>query len=180
MNDATEPLESLQAKIHDLAIAIKATLIERGEMMATAESCTGGLVASSIVNEAGSSAILKGGIVAYQNEVKAKLLGVPESTLQEHGAVSAETVEAMAEGAIRQFDCQWAVSTSGIAGPGGATPGKPVGTVWMCVANKCKKISFCENFSGNREKIREKSVYTVLRKLLFELNNQKSTCTKEH
>ncbi|MBO7060873.1 CinA family protein [uncultured Fibrobacter sp.] len=180
MNDAKESLESLQAQIHDLAIAIKAALIERGEMMATAESCTGGLVASSIVNEAGSSAILKGGIVAYQNEVKTKLLGVPESTLKEHGAVSAETVEAMAEGALRQFDCQWAVSTSGIAGPGGATPGKPVGTVWMCVANPCKKITFCEIFSGDREKIREKSVYTVLGKLLFALNNQKSTCTKEH
>lgn len=180
MNDASIPHEDLQAQIHDLAVAIKAALIERGEMMATAESCTGGLVASSIVNEAGSSAILKGGIVAYQNEIKTKLLGVPESTLEEHGAVSAATVEAMASGALRQFDCQWAVSTSGIAGPGGATPGKPVGTVWMCVANKCKKITFCEIFSGNREKIREKSVYTVLGKLLFELNNQKSTCTKEH
>ena len=175
MNDATNSHESLQAEIHNLAVAIKAALIERGEMMATAESCTGGLVASSIVNEAGSS-----GIVAYQNEVKTKLLGVPESILLEHGAVSAETVEAMAEGALRQFDCQWAVSTSGIAGPEGGTPEKPVGTVWMCVANQCKKIAFCEIFSGNRDKIREKSVYTVLGKLLFELNNQKSTCTKEH
>ena len=92
MNDATNSHESLQAEIHNLAVAIKAALLERGEMMATAESCTGGLVASSIVNEAGSSAILKGGIVAYQNEVKTKLLGVPESILLEHGAVSAETV----------------------------------------------------------------------------------------
>lgn len=180
MNEVTDSLENLQAEIHELALKIKAALIERGEMMATAESCTGGLIASSIVNEAGSSAILKGGIVAYQNEVKEALLGVPEAILSAKGAVSAETVEAMAKGALQQFNCEWAVSTSGIAGPGGAEPGKPVGTVWMCVANREKCESFYKIFSGNREKIREKSVYTVLGKLFFAINNQKSTCTNEH
>lgn len=180
MNETIDTLENLQAEIHELALKIKTALIERGEMMATAESCTGGLVASSIVNEAGSSAILKGGIVAYQNEVKASLLGVPEAILSTKGAVCAETVEAMAKGAIQQFDCEWAVSTSGIAGPGGAEPGKPVGTVWMCVANRQMCKSFYNIFSGNRDKIREKSVYRVLGELLFAINNQKSTCTNEH
>lgn len=180
MNEATETHESLTEQIHEMVIKIKAALIERGEMMATAESCTGGLVASSIVNEAGSSAILKGGIVAYQNEVKEALLGVDGKILSSVGAVSAETVEAMAKGAIRQFNCEWAVSTSGIAGPGGEEPGKPVGTVWMCVANRHECESFCEIFSGDREKIREKSVLVVLGKLFFAINNQKSTCTNEH
>ena len=155
-------------------------LIKRGEMMATAESCTGGLIASSIVNEAGSSAILKGGIVAYQNEVKHDLLGVDEEILAKYGAVSEQTVKAMAEGARQKFHCEWAVATSGIAGPTGAEPGKPVGTVWMCVANSLQNEAFCEIFAGNREQIREKSVYMIMSKLLFLLNGQKSTCTKVH
>ena len=171
---------NIKLEIHELALKIKEELIKRGEMMATAESCTGGLIASSIVNEAGSSAILKGGIVAYQNEVKRDLLGVSEDVLDKYGAVSEQTVKEMAEGARKKFNCEWAVATSGIAGPTGAEPGKPVGTVWMCVANSLQNEAFCEIFSGNREQIREKSVYKILSKLLFLLNNQKSTCTKVH
>ena len=171
---------NIKLEIHELALKIKEELIKRGEMMATAESCTGGLIASSIVNEAGSSAILKGGIVAYQNEVKRDLLGVSEDVLDKYGAVSEQTVKEMAEGARKKFNCEWAVATSGIAGPTGAEPGKPVGTVWMCVANSLQNEAFCEIFSGNREQIREKSVYKILSKLLFFLNNQKSTCTKVH
>lgn len=176
----TISLAELQNEIQKLASDIKEALIQRGEMMATAESCTGGLVASHLVDIAGSSAILAGGIVAYQNEVKANLLNVPAEILDTKGAVSAETVMAMAEGARQKFHCEWAVATSGIAGPGGAEPGKPVGTVWMAVANSQKNEAFCEIFSGNRTEIREKSVYKVLCKLFFEINKQKSTCTNEH
>ena len=172
--------EDFENKISLLVKAIKDTLIARGEMMATAESLTGGLVASSIVNEAGTSAVLAGGIVAYQNEVKEALLGVPHQVLEEKGAVSAETVKAMAEGARKKFGCEWAIATSGIAGPTGAEPGKPVGTVWMAVANSLQNEAFCKIFEGNRTEVREKSVYSVLGKLLFLLNNQKSTCTSEH
>ena len=172
--------EGFENKISLLVKAIKDALIARGEMMATAESLTGGLVASSIVNEAGSSAVLAGGIVAYQNEVKEALLGVPHQVLEEKGAVSAETVKAMAEGARKKFGCEWAIATSGIAGPTGAEPGKPVGTVWMAVANSLQNEAFCKIFEGNRTEVREKSVYSVLGKLLFLLNNQKSTCTSEH
>ena len=175
MNNAT-----LDKQIHELVVQIKAALLDRGESMATAESCTGGLIAASIVAEPGSSDILAGGIVAYRNEVKENLLGVPHSILEQFGAVSAQTVEAMAEGALRKFDCQWAVSTSGIAGPTGAEPGKPVGFIWMCVANNREKVSFSEIFDGNRNEIRQKSVLMVLGKLLFLINNQKSTCTNEH
>ena len=171
---------NIEHEIHELALKIKEELIKRGEMMATAESCTGGLIASSIVNEAGSSAILKGGIVAYQNEVKHDLLGVDSEIFEKYGAVSEQTVKAMAEGARKLFNCEWAVATSGIAGPTGAEPGKPVGTVWMCVANSLQNESFCEIFTGNRGQIREKSVLKIMSKLLFLLNNQKSTCTKVH
>jgi nicotinamide-nucleotide amidase len=175
MNDAT-----LDRQIHELVVQIKEALTQRGESMATAESCTGGLVAASIVAEPGSSDILAGGIVAYRNEIKENLLGVPHDVLEQFGAVSEQTVEAMAEGALRKFGCQWAVSTSGIAGPTGAEPGKPVGFVWMCVANNHEKVAFSEIVDGNRNEIREKSVYKVLGKLNFLLNKQKSTCTNEH
>ena len=175
----------LEEKIAERVHAIKEALIARGEMMATAESCTGGLVASSIVNEAGSSAVLAGGIVAYQNEIKEKLLGVSHETLEQFGAVSEQTVKEMSKGALEKFGCQWAVSTSGIAGPGGAVPGKPVGTVWMSISwisgNNClQNESFCKIFAGDRLKIRLKTVYIVLGRLLFLLNKQKSTCTSEH
>lgn len=175
MNDTT-----LTNDIQKLVLEIKESLISRGEMMATAESCTGGLIASEIVNVPGSSEILAGGIVAYQNEVKESLLGVPHEILERHGAVSQETANAMANGALKQFHCQWAVSTTGIAGPGGAEPGKPVGTVWMSVNNSVQNETFCEIFTGNRLEIRQKAVYTVLSRLLFLLNKQKSTCTNEH
>ncbi|MCQ2091556.1 MAG: CinA family protein [Fibrobacter sp.] len=173
-------LAELQNEIQKLASDIKDSLVKRGEMLATAESCTGGLVASHIVDIPGSSAILAGGIVAYQNEIKESLLEVPSGILNTVGAVSAETVKAMAEGARKKFKCEWAVATSGIAGPGGAVPGKPVGTVWMAVANSQKTETFCEIFSGNRTEIREKSVYRVLCKLFFEIITRKSTCTIEH
>ena len=103
-----------------------------------------------------------------------------EEILEKYGAVSEQTVKAMAEGARKKFGCEWAIATSGIAGPTGAEPGKPVGTVWMAVANSLQNEAFCKIFEGNRTEVREKSVYSVLGKLLFLLNNQKSTCTSEH
>lgn len=173
MNNANE------MNLEQLAIAVKEALQAKGQMMATAESCTGGLIASTLVDIPGSSAVLAGGIVAYQNEVKENLLDVPAEILNTVGAVSAETVKAMAEGARRKFGCEWAVSTSGIAGPGGAEPGKPVGTVWIGVANSLQNEAFCEIFSGNRNQVREKSVYRTLQVLLEKIV-QKSTCTNEH
>ena len=173
-------MTATQENIQQLVAEIQKVLLARGEMLATAESCTGGLIASEIVNVAGSSAVFAGGIVAYQNSVKHELLGVPAEILEKHGAVSKETVEAMAKGVREKFGCEWAVATSGIAGPTGAEPGKPVGSVWMCVNSCWQNESFFEIFDGNRNEIREKSVYKVLGKLLFLINNQKSTCTNEH
>lgn len=176
----TKDLENIENEISLLVKAIKEALIARGEKMATAESCTGGLIASEIVKEPGTSDILAGGVIAYQNVIKENILGVPHQVLEEKGAVSAETVEAMAKGVREKFGCEWAVATSGIAGPTGAEPGKPVGSVWMCVNSCWQNESFFEIFDGNRNEIREKSVYKVLGKLLFFINNQKSTCTNEH
>lgn len=104
--------------------------------LSTAESCTGGGIAASITSVPGSSEYFKGGIVAYSNEVKEALLHVSAETLAKHGAVSRETVVEMAKGAMKTLKTDCAVATSGIAGPGGGTPEKPVGTVWIAVAYK--------------------------------------------
>lgn len=106
----------------------------RGWTIATAESCTGGYLAYRTMREAGSSAFFKGGVVAYDNQIKQAQLGVPAAVLSAHGAVSEPTVRAMAEGVRARLGTHVGVATSGVAGPGGGTPGKPVGTVWLAVA----------------------------------------------
>lgn len=117
-----------------LELRIGMILSERKQSLVTAESCTGGLIASRITDVAGSSAYFLGGIVAYSYEVKAALLGVSWDTLNNKGAVSRETVIEMARGARNILKADIAVSVSGIAGPGGGTPDKPVGTVWVGLA----------------------------------------------
>ena len=114
-----------------LEIRIASKLTERRFTLVTAESCTGGLVASRITDVPGSSAYFLGGVVAYSYEAKAELLGVSWETLNGHGAVSRETVIEMARGARKLYRADIAVSVSGIAGPGGGTTDKPVGTVWV-------------------------------------------------
>ena len=111
------------------------TLIERGVTLATAESCTGGTLASRLTALAGASAYFRGGVVAYSNEVKECALGVKHATLEAHGAVSEETVREMAEGVRQRLGADYGVATTGVAGPGGGSPAKPVGTVWMAIAS---------------------------------------------
>jgi PncC family amidohydrolase len=115
----------------ELELRIGMLLLEQKLTLAIAESCTGGLVASRITDVAGSSAYFLGGVETYSYEAKALLLGVPWDILNTHGAVSRETVIEMARGARKLFNADIAVSVSGIAGPGGGTPDKPVGTVWV-------------------------------------------------
>ncbi|MCS6835979.1 MAG: CinA family protein [Anaerolineae bacterium] len=120
----------------DLALArqLGAALSQRRQTVCAAESCTGGLFTSTLTDIDGSSAYVLGGVVSYSNAAKQIVLGVPEATLIAHGAVSPQTVEAMAQGALRLFLADWAVAISGIAGPGGSTPEKPVGLVYIaCV-----------------------------------------------
>lgn len=119
-----------------LSEAVGRLLALRGETVATAESCTAGLVAHRIVETAGASQWLKGGVVAYSNEIKESVLAVPHEMLMEHGAVSEEVARAMAEGAMKALNTEWAVSTTGISGPGGGSAEKPVGLVYIAVARK--------------------------------------------
>lgn len=119
--------------------------------MGTAESCTGGYIAHLITRVAGSSDYFCGGVVSYSNEVKHHVLGVSEESLAQYGAVSRPVVEQMALGAIRVLGCDCAVATSGIAGPSGGSPEKPVGTVWIAAALKDKVVSECYHFGTERE-----------------------------
>lgn len=118
--------------------------------MATAESCTGGMVAGRIVSIAGSSAYFQGGVVAYANAVKASMLGVPEAMLENPGAVSEECARAMAEGARTRLGAALAVSTTGIAGPEGGTARKPVGLVYLGVATERGTTVEEHHFAGDR------------------------------
>jgi nicotinamide-nucleotide amidase len=116
-------------------------LASKGMTLATAESCTGGNIAHLITSIAGSSDYFKGSVVAYSNEIKEKLLGVPHQILNDHGAVSEETVIAMAEGIQARFTTDYAIAVSGIAGPGGGTDEKPVGTTWIAIATPTGTIA---------------------------------------
>jgi nicotinamide-nucleotide amidase len=120
--------------MNDLAARLLAALRGRGWTLATAESCTGGLLGDALTDIAGSSDVYLGGVVAYANSAKIALLGVPADVLASVGAVSAETAVAMAAGASRQFGAQVALATTGIAGPGGGSPEKPVGLVYLGLA----------------------------------------------
>lgn len=118
----------------DLALAVQRVMQEKGLTLATAESCTGGAIATMITGHAGSSGHYRGSVIAYDNAVKESLLGVPAATLREHGAVSEATVRAMAQGVRERLRTDYGLATSGIAGPGGGTDDKPVGTIWIAVA----------------------------------------------
>ncbi len=124
-------------EISDFARELVMLLASRGMTLATAESCTGGLISKLITDIPGSSDVFTGGVVSYSNEVKKALLGVPEETLRQHGAVSEATALYMADGARHACMADIAVSATGIAGPGGGTPEKPVGTVWVAIS--CEK-----------------------------------------
>lgn len=126
-------------------------LIERNATIATAESCTGGRIAHLITSVPGSSEYFKGSIVAYSNEAKTNLLNVPKEILEKYGAVSQQVVEAMAKGAVQTLNTNYAVATSGIAGPGGGTKEKPVGTVWIAAASKDKVVSKLYTININRD-----------------------------
>ena len=137
-------------------------LRKQRQTLATAESCTGGYLAHLITSVAGSSDYYQGSIIAYANEVKERELGVSAATLQKHGAVSEETVSAMAEGVKNRLGTDYGLATSGIAGPGGGTPDKPVGTVWIAVAHPHGTSTKLLNLFKNREiNIRLSAVFTL-------------------
>lgn len=130
--------------------------------LSTAESCTGGGVAAKIVSVPGSSAYFKGGIVAYSNEIKEKLLQVSPQTLKEYGAVSKETVTEMVRGAMNTMNSDCAIATSGIAGPDGGTAEKPVGTIWIAVANKDEIQTWMQSENHGRDKNMQNAIQKAL------------------
>jgi nicotinamide-nucleotide amidase len=142
-----------------------------GQTIGTAESCTGGSIAALLTSVAGSSDYFSGSVVAYANAVKQHILGVSESDLKKYGAVSRPVVEQMAKGALRVLGCDWAIATSGIAGPGGGTPQKPVGTIWIAVAHKNEVVSKEYRFNTTREQNIQRTVNMALM-LLLEMLNQ--------
>ena len=141
-------------------------LLTRGETLGTAESCTGGLIAALITSLPGSSAWFKGGITAYANEIKTALLGVPEDVLATHGAVSEATALAMAQGAIKNLRVSHSLAVTGIAGPDGGSPDKPVGTVWLAWCVQGQVHSRVHHFPGDRAAVRAQTTTLALQHLV--------------
>lgn len=137
-----------------------------GKTVSCAESCTGGLIGASISSVPGSSSIFLGGVISYSNDVKESVLKVPRDELLKYGAVSMPIARSMALGVIRLIGSDYSVSATGIAGPGGAVPGKPVGTVCIGVSDGCRAISSMYHFDGNRDSIREQTVCEALSMLI--------------
>lgn len=154
----------------DLAALILQEARSAGVRLAVAESCTGGLLGSRLTEIPGSSDVFVGGVIAYDNALKVELLDVPHAVLAEHGAVSEPVARAMAEGAVRRFRVGGAVSITGVAGPGGGTPDKPVGTVWIACALDGKVESRHALFPGTRHEIRARAaqagLFQLYRRLL--------------
>ncbi len=159
----TEMSDRMNAEVARLASRLE----ERGWRLATAESCTGGLLAAALTARPGSSTWFECGYVTYSNTAKHRMLGVPEALIAAHGAVSQPVVEAMVAGALARSGADLAVAISGIAGPGGGTPDKPVGTVWLAWGTQEDGIDARrERFPGDREAVREQAVLRALEGLI--------------
>jgi nicotinamide-nucleotide amidase len=154
-------------RLRELTVQLGETLKARSLTLVTAESCTGGWIAKAITDIPGSSEWFERGFVAYSNAAKVEMLGVSEGTLSSCGAVSAETVEEMLRGALARSHSQVAVAVSGIAGPDGGSPDKPVGTVWIGWAVKGGALQSRNYlFGGDREAVRGQSVISALEGVL--------------
>lgn len=150
---------TLDLPLEDL---LKTLLTGSGHMVATAESCTSGLVGKRLGNTPGSSEYFNGGIISYSNEVKHNVLGVPQELLDAYGAVSEPVAKAMAEGTCRVTQSTYGVSTTGIAGPGGGSADKPVGLVWFAVAGPHGTRTYKRIFIGDREEVRQAAAESAL------------------
>ena len=144
-------------------------LTQRGWMMTTAESCTGGLIAGACTDLAGSSTWFERGFVSYSNAAKTELLGVPAHVITQHGAVSEAVARAMARGAIAHARAHVSVAVTGVAGPGGGSADKPVGTVWIGWHVPGRTETECQVFAGDRAAVRAQTVLHALRGLLHKL-----------
>ena len=153
----------MDGAILSLAVAVGRALVDRGAMCATAESCTGGLVAGAITDIPGSSAWFDRGFVTYTNDAKTEMLDVPAAVLAVHGAVSEATARAMVAGALTHSAATYAVAITGVAGPGGGSPDKPVGLVCFAWAQRGGHVeTAAHRFPGDRAEVRRASVVTAL------------------
>lgn len=162
-----------ERELQSYAAQLGALLRERGWTVTTAESCTGGWIAKVLTDIPGSSQWFTRGFVTYSNAAKTEMLGVPAAELETHGAVSEPVVEALATGAAQAAASECAVAVSGIAGPDGGVPGKPVGTVWFCWLLPGLMKTQMRVFIGDRDAVRRQSVAAVLEGLLAELRAAK-------
>jgi nicotinamide-nucleotide amidase len=157
---------SFEAEDGDLAAAVSQALRRSGSRLAVAESCTGGLIAKRLVDVPGASDVLVGAVVAYSNEVKRELLAVPPRVLEEQGAVSEAVARQMAVGVAKALGAEAGIGITGVAGPGGGTDEKPVGTVWYAASAQGRVVAQVQRFAGDREGIRERSAQAALFLLL--------------
>jgi nicotinamide-nucleotide amidase len=156
-------VEVSQQELEDCAARLGRALTQRGWLLVTAESCTGGWVSQAVTAVAGSSQWFDRGFVTYSNSAKRQLLEVGAETLEQFGAVSEQTALAMASGALRASQAQISVAVTGIAGPGGAVPAKPVGTVWFAWATvEGRTLARHEFFAGGRSQVRAQAVRAAL------------------
>ncbi len=159
-------------QLQDTGNRLGERLADKQLSIATAESCTGGWVAKVLTDRPGSSAYVLAGLVTYSNAAKQALLGVPPAMLETHGAVSEEVVRSMVDGALKATGADLAVSVSGVAGPGGGSPEKPVGTVWFAWGQGGERtLAVCKQFPGNRDDVRRQSVLFALQGVMDYVNN---------
>lgn len=159
----------MEKDAHELVERLFTLLDKNGWMVASAESCTGGLIAKLITDVSGSSKYFGAGIVTYSNEAKMSILGVKKETLDEHGAVSSNTVEEMVKGVARVAGADCAMAVSGVAGPSGGTPVNPVGSVWFAILTPKGVQTFKERFPGDRDEVRGATALRALKGLCEKL-----------
>ncbi len=183
MDGLEECLREIEKKVPDnfvyrgesgLEEVVGSMLGEQNRTLSVAESCTGGHLSKTITDIPGSSSYFLGGVVAYSNDIKSRILGVQEDTLARFGAVSENTAKEMAVGVLERFSSHIALSVTGIAGPGGETSDKPVGTVFMCLADRAGFIQVTKNqYMGDRDTVRKRSVNKALSMAFLYLRDQK-------
>lgn len=165
MTDSLSNSELAALDQHGLTTYLAKILESRHDLMVVAESCTGGMISAACTDLAGSSNWFERGFVVYSNAAKTEQLGVDAGLIARHGAVSEEVARAMAEGALRHSRAQVAVAVTGVAGPGGGSAAKPVGTVWFGWATPTGVVSERRCFSGDRAEVRRATVYYALQRL---------------
>ena len=166
MNTTAALLSKDELPTHEYVAQLAHALMHRGWLMATAESCTGGLIAGACTERPGSSQWLDCGFITYSNRAKSAMLDVPAALIATHGAVSEPVARAMAQGAVAQSQAQVSVAVTGVAGPDGGSAAKPVGTVWFGWQVAGKLHSEAMHFEGDRHSVRQQTVQHALRRLL--------------